>query len=96
MAFILKRGLVAKEGKQNNLSYHREHGIKIRTGIGIRDMDQPNIQVPLVKRTTSFSYFYGSEWKMVIYGDQMPKTSCFSFPKYCIVNLLSLSVLVPM
>ena len=65
-------------------------------GIGIRDMGQPNIQVPLVKRTTSFSYFYGSEWKMVIYGDQMPKTSCFSFPKYCIVNLLSLSVLVPM
>jgi hypothetical protein len=46
----------------------------------IRDVGQPNILVPLVKRTTSFSYFYGSEWKMVIYEYQMPKTSCFSFP----------------
>ena len=45
-------------------------------------MGQPNIQVPLVKRTTSFSYFYGSEWKMVIYEDHMPKTSCY-FITYC-------------
>ena len=72
---FLRRVLVAVEG-QHSL-YCK---IQIRAGISIGDVGQPYILVPLLKRTTSFSYFYGSEWKMVIYEYQMPKTSCFSFP----------------
>jgi hypothetical protein len=41
---ILKRGFVATEGKQNNVSYQ---GIEIGAGIRVEDVGQPNIQVSL-------------------------------------------------
>ena len=88
---ILRTVLLAAEGQHNYLSYYK---IEIRAGIRTRDIGQLNILVPLIKRTTSFSYFYGSEWKMVIYEYQMPKTSCF-LSQILHSTQLSLSVLVP-
>ena len=83
---FLRRVLVAVEG-QHSL-YCK---IQIRAGISIGDVGQPYILVPLLKRTTSFSYFYGSEWKMVIYEYQMPKTSCFSFPNTAQYTIIIIS-----